>query len=206
MHHVDHKRFPTVIVCVLPMMLALVSFLIHQVAGLNELLQFGRAEILNHQYHRLFTGHFTHWTARHMGVDTLVFVTFCYLSIFIQFGKPYSVVRYVSFLVVCALCISVVVVVFFPHIQSYRGLSALDWGWYGVLMVQMWFGTHLFWKTGAILMGLVFILKMILQIVSGHSMFVPNMGPGIVNMPGAHMAGMLCGAGCAYVQRRWERR
>ena len=42
-------------------------------------------------------------------------------------------------------------------------------------------------------MIVLFVIKLALQIQSGQSMFVGDMGPGVVNMPGVHAAGIIFG-------------
>jgi len=95
--------------------------------------------------------------------------------------------------------ITCVVLLFNPEIKFYRGLSAVDWALYGILMVQLYFAKHWFWKTGAAMMFIIFPIKIIYQIILKHSMFVPDMGAGIVNMPSAHITGALTGVTCAVV-------
>lgn len=189
-----------------PLIIAVCTVMVFWIKPLTELLQYTRTGILSYKYHLLLTGHFTHWTLRHLCVDTLVFVVFSYLCMVLNFGNRYGLGRYVLYILIIALGSSCVVFVFYPEIQFYRGLSALDWGWYGIVMAQLWVGPHWVWKSGSILMGTVFIAEILLQLAFGHSMFVSSMGPGVANMPGVHVAGVACGLICAFFYHKWGRR
>lgn len=129
----------------------------------------------------------------------LFFLALSYLCIFFDFEKKYSVTRYLVNLIVASMMITCSVLIFNHEIIFYRGLSAVDWALYGILMVQLCFAKNWFLKTGAAIMFILFPLKITYQIIFKHSMFVPDMGEGIVNMPSAHITGALTGAACAAV-------
>jgi hypothetical protein len=66
-------------------------------------------------------------------------------------------------------------------------------------MVQLYFAKHWIWKTGAIIMFLIFLLMIIYQIITKQSIFVPDIGEGIVTAPSAHIAGAISGIACTLI-------
>ena len=131
----------------------------------------------------------------------IFFLALSYLCLFFRFKKRYSVAQYLVYLFIPSIVATNAVLIFNPEIKFYRGLSALDWALYGILMVQLFYRKHWVWKTGAVFMFILFIIKIIYQIKLKHSLFVPDLGTGIVNMPNAHIAGAISGIACAWIHR-----
>jgi hypothetical protein len=190
----------------LPLLPVLVSIIVYYIPSLTDDLQFNRKEMFSYKIYLFITCHFTHWNFRHMLVDTFILLVFSYLCILFSFEKKYSSIQYLVYLLVPSIVTTIAVLIFNPEIKFYRGLSAVDWALYGILMVQLYFSKHWFWKTGAAIMLIIFPIKMILQIVTGHSMFVPDMGAGIVNVPIAHIAGATSGMACALIYHFFSHR
>lgn len=173
---------------------------------MSAVLQYDRGRLLPHIY-LLFTGHFTHWTFHHMAVDTVVFCVISYLCHFFNFQNKFSNAIYVSYLSAAAVAISLVISVLQPEIKWYRGLSGINWALYGVLVVHLYYGKRRLWQGAAVTMVVIFFTLISLQLAGGHSMLVTYMGPGVVNMPLAHITGAVTGVAAAcIVQRLHEKR
>ena len=177
----------------IPLLLCAASVLIHYSDGLCEALQYDRAGIHKYQLYRLMSSHFCHWTLGHMGYDTFFFGLLSLLYFVFDQGSSSGIRYYGIYILALSLGIGGVVHFLYPKIIYYRGLSGLDWGLYGIFAIQLWRLRHWFWKSGAFLMIVLFGIKLGLQIKSGQSMFVGDMGPGVVNMPGVHAAGITGG-------------
>ncbi len=177
----------------IPILLCAVSVLIHYSDGLTEALQYERGTIHRYQLHRLVSSHFSHWTLRHMGYDTFFFGLLSLLYFVFHQGSSSGIRYYGIYILALSLWVGGVVHFLYPNIIYYRGLSGLDWGLYGIFAIQLWQLRHWLFKSGAFLMIVLFVIKFYLQIKSGQSMFVGDMGPGVVNMPGAHAAGITFG-------------
>jgi uncharacterized membrane protein YGL010W len=134
-----------------------------------------------------------------MVIDTLIFLALSYLCISFSFKSKYSIVQYFIYLLIPSILISIAVLIFNPEIKFYRGLSGVDWALYFILMVQLYFAAHWLWKTGAVIMFFLFSSMITHQIISKHSLFVPDMGEGIVTVPSAHIAGAISGLACTLI-------
>jgi len=186
---------------IIPLFLSAVSFVVYFLPALAQALQFDRKKVYSYKIYLFITCHFTHWNFRHVVVDTFVLLALSYLCIIFTFEKKYSVIRYVIYLLIASILITTTVLVFNPEIMYYRGLSAVDWALYAILMVQLYFAQHWLWKTGAVTMFFVFCIMLTHQVISKHSMLVGDMGEGIVTLPSAHIAGAISGAVCALIYR-----
>ena len=193
------KKQNRFLIYIIPIFPVLVSLIIFYIPSLTDTFQFNRKEIFFFFFYLFITCHFTHWNYRHMVIDTLVFLALSYLCISFSFKSRYSIVQYFCYLLIPSILISIAVLVFNPEIKFYRGLSGIDWALYFILMVQLYFAAHWIWKTGAIIMFFLFSLMIIHQIISKHSLFVADMGEGIVTVPSAHIAGAISGIVCTLV-------
>ena len=187
------KKQNRLLIFISPMFPVIVSITLFYLPSLADALQFDREKIFSYKIYLFFTCHFTHWNFRHMLIDTFIFLALSYLCIFFSFKNKYTVMQYFTHLLIPSILIAIAVLVFNPEIKFYRGLSGIDWALYFVLMVQLYFAAHWLWKTGAIMMFFLFLFMMIHQFMSKHSIFVPDMGEGIVTLPSAHIAGAVSG-------------
>jgi len=184
---------------IIPLFPAAVSIIVFYLPALTRAFQFDREKVYSYKIYLFITCHFTHWNFRHVIVDTLVLLALSYLCFIFSFKINYSVIRYFIYLLIPSILISTVVLIFNPEIMYYRGLSAVDWALYAILMVQFYFARHWLWKTGALTMLFTFCIILTHQIISKQSMLVGDMGEGIVTMPSAHIAGAISGAACALI-------
>lgn len=192
------NRFSIYIIPIFP---AFISIILFYIPSLAHVLEFNRKEIFSYKIYQLITCHFTHWNFRHMVIDTFIFFALSYLCIFFSFKNKYSIGQYFIYLLIPSILISIAVLIFNPEIKFYRGLSGIDWALYFILILQLYFAAHWLFKTGAIIMFFLFLSMMIHQIMSKHSIFVPDMGEGIVAVPSAHIAGAISGIACILIYR-----
>jgi membrane associated rhomboid family serine protease len=182
-----------------PLFPAALSIVVFYFPALTQAFQFDRKKVYSYKFYLLITCHFTHWNFRHVLVDTLVLLALSYLCISFSFKKNYSFIRYFIYLLIPSILITTSVFIFNPEITYYRGLSAVDWALYAILMVQFYLARHWLWKAGAVTMLFMFCIILTHQVISKQSMLVGDMGEGIVTMPSAHIAGAIAGAACALI-------
>ncbi len=159
--------------------------------GLSQFLQYDRAWILQGEWWRLFTGHFTHWGMEHAIWDVLVFVVFG------GFLEIVSRKIWLWLVVGSAVVISLAVLIFNNDLMFYRGLSGVDTALAVACFMKLAsysrfrkrVGLQLFW----IACLLLAFAKPILEIALGSSLFVQDLGQGVVILPGAHLLGAFYG-------------
>lgn len=139
-------------------------------------------------WHTLWTGHLMHYGIEHFSWDALMFVTFA-LLLWREEGW-----RLWKWLLIAAPLISLAVFTMHPALTEYRGLSALD----TMLFVRYCLGS-LFVLRGwqrcffGLLPLAALTAKITLEFVFGGTLFVGDMGPGVVPLPSAHLAGAVLG-------------
>ncbi len=144
--------------------------------------------LANNQLLTLWTGHLLHYTLEHFVWDALMFVGFACLLWREERWRLWL------WLFIAAPLISIVVFRVDPGLSEYRGLSALD----SMLFTRYCLGIAVFSKGwDRLLFGLVPLAaltgKIIYELTAGSALFVSDLGPGVVPLPSAHIAGMLLG-------------
>src|SRR5262249_3036761 len=99
-----------------------------------------------------------------------------------------------------AVVIPMTVLIFAPSLQAYRGLSGIDSSLFGLLLTAA-----AKWSRASIVLGVAFIAKLVVELVTGRAFFVDSAAAQFVPWRLAHLAGLLIGAviGCVPVIRRW---
>lgn len=179
----------------LTLLLGAVAAGLHFLPGAGEWLVFDRGAIAQGELWRLLTGHLVHWSTGHLFWDVAAFVALgaaCELR-----GRR----RYAAALLATSLILSAVVFALLPQLDRYAGLSGLD----SVLFA--WLALDVLREAGrrsrgwARLLGagcaVGFLLKMLHEACSGTPVFVADLDPGLVPVPGVHMAGAALGILCA---------
>ena len=165
------------------------------VAGTFEVtanaLQLDRTACASGELWRLWTGHLTHWSGAHLAWDLVMFVI---LGATIERA---SRARLVSLLALSASAVSTAVL-FLTPLTAYRGLSGVDAALFVAVAIET--------RIGAAALG-AFLLKVTIEVVTGRSIFVENLAPGVANVPLAHLAGaaaalVAAGGRGIYVSRR----
>ena len=158
-------------------------------------LELTRADVAAGEGWRLFTGHFTHWTAAHFVWDWLAFVA---LGAALE---PKGRRRLGALLLCSALAIGGAFLLFEPHLHTYRGLSGLDSALFGlawtlVLRRSVTQRGRLAARTLAIAaLGAGFVGKLAWELVTQSALFMPANSP-FVPVPLAHAIG--AGLGVAF--------
>ncbi len=147
----------------------------------------------------LWTGHLLHFTFEHFVWDALMFVCFAVLLWREEHWRLWG------WLLLGAPLISIAVFGLEPDLFQYRGLSALD----SMLFTRYCFGICIRSKAwDRVLFGLLPLaglgVKIAYEFSSGSTLFVSNLGAGVVPLPSAHFAGLLIG--CAWGLVCWGRR
>lgn len=156
---------------------------------------------------RALTGHFVHWSPGHLMWDV---GTFLVLGVACELR---SRKRFLTCLLVSGLVIPGVVWLLLPGLETYAGLSGLDSALFALLGAELVRehserGGHAATAFG-IALGLGFALKIGFEMTNGATVFVGYLGPGIVPVPLAHLAGGVVGllaslpprgAGCELVR------
>lgn len=139
-------------------------------------------------WHTLWTGHLMHYGIEHFAWDALMFTS---LALLLWREERW---RLWAWVLIAAPVISLTVFTMHPALSEYRGLSALD----TMLFVRYCLGS-LFLLSGwqrwcfAVLPVVGLAAKITLEFLFGSTFFVGDMGPGVVPLPSAHLAGALLG-------------
>ena len=162
--------------------------------GVQGLLQYERGALAGGELWRLFTQHWTHWSAEHLVWDVLVFLA---LGAVCELRDRR---RLLLTLAVSALAISLALTILAPGLVTCRGLSGLDSALFALLAAD-WLGWADLvrgragdggWRrlTGGLALGL-FLAKCGYEQATGETLFVPVDASGMVPVPLAHLVGFL---------------
>ena len=127
---------------------------------------------------RIATCHFTHFTYEQLAWDGLPFVLLS-LACWRRDARTFYATLLASIVVV-----PLAVLAFAPHIDTYRGLSGLDSALFALLVA----GDK---RLRILLVPLV--AKIAFELATGSTLFVTNLGSGVVGVPVAHVAGAAIG-------------
>jgi hypothetical protein len=129
-----------------------------------------------------------HYGFEHFIWDALMFVSFALLLWKEERWRLWL------WVLVAAPVIALIVFAVHPALTEYRGLSALD----TMLFVRYFLGSGVvlrswqrWWFAVLPLVGLA--AKIIFEFLSGSALFVGELGPGVVPLPSAHLAGAFIG-------------
>jgi len=153
-------------------------------------------------WYQLWTGHLLHFTFDHFLWDTVMFTV---LSLILWREEGW---RLWGWLMLGAPVISILLFAHDPYLAEYRGLSALD----SLLYARVCWGLcvdHKKWAAFAfgLLPLLGFLGKITFELLTGTTLFVSDLGPGVVALPMAHLLGFLGGslwALCRYRGAGWS--
>jgi rhomboid family GlyGly-CTERM serine protease len=140
-------------------------------------------------WHTLWTGHFLHFTFDHFLWDALMFAALALLLWREERWKLWG------WILLSAPLISVLLFMFDPQLTEYRGLSALDSLLYARVCWGFCFENKKWqrWVFGILpLVG--FFGKTVYELSTGTTLFVSELGPGVVPLPLAHLLGFICGS------------
>jgi rhomboid family GlyGly-CTERM serine protease len=136
---------------------------------------------------RLLTCHFTHWTAEQLLWDGVAFAA---LALVCERRDPKALL---AMLLTGIVAVPLAVLLFAPNIAAYRGLSGLASGCFALVLVE---GRPSRLSSARVLHAAIaigFAGKIAFELSTGGTLFVTSMGPGVVSVPVAHVAGALVG-------------
>jgi len=171
---------------------ALIPALLLTQPGAGELLQYSREAVGGGQWWRVLTSHWVHWNGEHALWDSLAFAALLFA------GLRLSAKRTALALLAGSVLIPAAVWFLLPGMAYYRGLSGLASVLYVFVVLELlataW--RHDRWVPASIL-GVVligFAAKTVFEFVTGTTVFVQSMGPGVIGVPLAHLVGGALGA------------
>jgi rhomboid family GlyGly-CTERM serine protease len=157
----------------------------------GALLQYDRQRIGDGEVWRLFSSHWTHWSAEHLFWDLAVFAVLSAWSLRISPGRTAIVLGAASGLIPLGIYWMQ------PGLTYYRGLSGLDAALFAFL------ATHLVAamkragdRAGLLLVAALWAglcLKIAYEMLTGQAVCVSNLSPGVVVVPLAHIIGAAVG-------------
>lgn len=162
------------------------------IPGLGEFLAWRRDLPWFSRLSGVLTGHLVHWSTDHLIWDVVAFFALAAAAIALAPG------RVVPCLLVSAVMIPLEISWFRPELLSYRGLSGLDAGLFGLVLSILWQGN----KTEKVLSGLAvagLFAKVTYELVTGDTLFVNRSEGGFIPAASAHLMGALCGWICGSV-------
>ena len=141
---------------------------------------------------RFITCHFTHWTREQLAWDGLALLALAFAC----------ARRNAAALQATLLASSIAIpwaVLSFTDLSAYRGLSGLASAAFALLLTLE---SRRSWVVAACAAG--FVAKIAFETFAGSTVFVSSLGPGVVPVPIAHLAGALVGAtvGLAFTIRK----
>jgi len=153
------------------------------------IVEYDRSAVLGGQWWRLVSGSLMHWNWAHLFWDLVAFVV---LGSWVEDLSRGLWVRVVG---VSALAIGLILLIFDSDMIVYRGLSGVDMALAAVWLSRLFRSSaHDPWLQGISLMiGVVLVLKPLIEWVVGAALFMSNMGPGVEVAILAHVVGMVCG-------------
>lgn len=170
----------------------LVAVITTLIPGLGETLAWRRDLPWFPRLPGVLTGHLVHWSTDHLIWDLAAFFALAAAAIALAPG------RVVPCLLVSALMIPLEISWLRPELLSYRGLSGLDAGLFGLVLSILWRGN----KTERVLSGLAvagFFAKVTYEIATGDTWFVNRSEGDFIPAASAHLVGGLCGWICGAV-------
>ena len=154
-------------------------------------LEYDRAALAAGEIWRLLSSHWTHYSVDHLFWDVLAFACLGFAC------EARSRFRFLICVALAAVVIPLAVWFCLPGMTVYRGLSGLDSALLGLLAVELARegvrsrrGTQVA-LAAACLGG--FLLKVFLELTTGTTLFVNDMGPGTIGVPLAHVTGAMIG-------------
>jgi rhomboid family GlyGly-CTERM serine protease len=143
----------------------------------------------NFELWRIVTCHFTHFSHEQLAWDAIAFA-FLGFACARRNGAAFHATLLASIVVV-----PIAVLLFAPHVASYRGLSGLASAMFALLLTLE--RRRLTWPV--VLCAIGFAGKIALEATTGGTLFVGSMGESVVSVPIAHIAGAVVGVICGVV-------
>lgn len=135
---------------------------------------------------RLWTGHWVHFGPAHLRGDVLAFLVWAALL------EQSSQRTFARIVLVAAPLLSLVLLLAYPRLTEYRGLSGLDCSLVVALILERGLGSARWRGAGLACLGL-FFAKCGYELAFGRALLAPDLGQGVKLLPLAHVAGSALG-------------
>jgi rhomboid family GlyGly-CTERM serine protease len=159
-----------------------------------------RDAVLGGELFRLFTGHLSHFNRAHLLGDALAF------GFWAACLERRSRALLASTLMVTSLGSSLLFLAFFPEVQEYRGLSAIDCALAAELIALGLSDRRRARDVGGAAVfasaGLAFAGKTSYEFYTGHAVLAPHLGDSVSLLPVSHLAGIVLGLACWFIDAR----
>ena len=164
--------------------------------GTTVVMHYDRLAIGAGEWWRFFSCHWTHFSVSHLFWDTGAF------AILGAICELRNRTKFLTCVLGSSVLISIAVWIFAPQVQTYRGLSGIDSALFVLLAVDVLRseairGGRIHIVAGAGLLLILFMLKTVLEVVGGKTIFIDGAAAGMVPLPLAHLVGAVVGAICA---------
>lgn len=179
------------------------AMVVHGWPGLAEAAQWDRGAVASGEWWRTVTCHWAHWTGEHLAWDLAAFAALFHVGMRLCPGTTWGVLAGAS------VCIPLVLGWGLPGLEYYRGLSGVDAALLVLVATQVlhrlrergdWWGMV---TVAGLLAGLA--AKILFESMTGRTVFVTNLGAGVVAVPLAHVAGAIAGLVPWVSQYIWDR-
>lgn len=131
---------------------------------------------------RIATCQFTHWSYEQLAWDGLSFLALG-IACARRDRRSFHATLFASL-----VGVPLAVLAFAPHVSAYRGLSGIDSALFALLLATESRRCSL-----ATLFAAGFLAKIVFEALTGATVFVQELGPGVVAVPVAHIAGAAIG-------------
>jgi rhomboid family GlyGly-CTERM serine protease len=174
----------------LTLVVAIAAIAAYLIPALTSLLSIDLANLQGIQLYQLLGCHLLHWSAEHLFWDLAMF---CILGGCCERWWPK---QYYITVAISALMIPLLIMVFQPNINSYRGLSGIDTAIFSLMATNVCFASlrRSDWSQ-AVLFGTLLISlagKVAYEFVTGDLLFVSQLN--FIPLPLAHLIGGIIGA------------
>ncbi|HWE96347.1 MAG TPA: rhombosortase [Tepidisphaeraceae bacterium] len=187
-------RVPAITLCT-----SLAACAIFALSNASTFLQYNVAALRHGQLWRLFTCHFTHFSASHLfwsGLAFLVLGATCELR---------DAKRFVVCCLSSALLISLGVWWMLPAVTTYRGLSGIDSALFTLSAVTILRDSRHGERRGTVWVVIATLIafggKIVFEFCTDRCVFVSN-AVSFAPVPLAHLIGAIVGAGCGFLHVR----
>jgi rhomboid family GlyGly-CTERM serine protease len=162
----------------------------------GDALQFDRTAIVGGEWWQLATAHVTHWNLEHLQWDLLMFVV---LGAACEMRNRQRMRLCTG---AAAACVSLLVLLCFPEIETYRGLSGVDTALFTLLAIDLMRDARkrqqplMAAAIGGLLVG--FMAKTGYEAATGHAFFVDQTAAGFELLVWDHIVAAAVGVVVAF--------
>ena len=165
------------------------------IPGAGDLFSLKRDALLNGDYFRVISGHWTHWNSHHLFWDVFAFGILGILC------ESAGRIRYMLCVMGSALAISTTIIFISPTITDYRGLSGIDSALFILAAISMWRDQGIARAVPAMALC-TFVGKLVYEFTTGDMLFAnadTTNGIPVQPLPISHLIGGMVGAMAGWI-------